>query len=79
MILDREAAFAAVGQPVEKLYIIVTSMYQNFLTTYHAKIQPVLTNAHFIPCEHLVYFPEVTNLNGCVLGPSQFEIIYISP
>jgi len=59
LILDREAAFAAVGQPVEKLYIIVTSMYQNFLTTYHAKIQPVLTNAHFIPCEHLVYFPEV--------------------
>ena len=55
-ILAREEAFRKAGKPIEKLYIVSTAKYGDFLKTYHTKLQPVLSNTELVSCEELVYY-----------------------
>eukprot|EP00090_Calanus_glacialis_P004185 TRINITY_DN13097_c0_g1_i2.p1 TRINITY_DN13097_c0_g1~~TRINITY_DN13097_c0_g1_i2.p1 ORF type:complete len:896 (-),score=340.30 TRINITY_DN13097_c0_g1_i2:90-2777(-) len=52
----RERAFISRDREVKKLYIISTSRLSEFLTEYHSKFEPVLTNAELVKCEHLVLY-----------------------
>ena len=52
----RERAFISRGREVKKLYIISTSRLSEFLTGYHSKFEPVLSNAELVKCEHLVLY-----------------------
>ena len=55
-ILAREEAFRKAGKPIEKLYIVSTAKYGDFLKTYHTKIQSILSNTELVACEELVYY-----------------------
>ena len=52
----RERAFISSGREVKKLYIICTSRLSEFLTGYHSKFEPVLSNAELVQCEQLVLY-----------------------
>jgi len=52
----RERAFTSIDREVKKLYIISTSRLANFLTTYHAKFEPVLCNSELVKCEQLILY-----------------------
>ena len=54
-ILAREEAFRKSGKPVDKLYIVATEKYSDYLCAYHNKLQAVLTHTELVKCEELVY------------------------
>lgn len=62
-ILHRETAFQEAGLPMSRLYIIATKRMAEFLTYYHAKLQPILCHAELVQCEHLISYDDL-NLPG---------------
>jgi len=52
----RERAFISRGLEVDNLYIISTRRLSEFLTEYHSKFEPILSNTELVKCEKLILF-----------------------
>ena len=56
IVLERSKAFRAIGTAVERMFIIAPSLISQYLSFYHHKFEPVLTDLYQIQSHHLLYF-----------------------
>ena len=56
VVQERAKAFNSAGRTIEKLFIIAPSLISQYLSFYHHKFEPVLTNLYQIQSQHLLYY-----------------------
>ena len=56
IIQERSKAFKSAGYPVQKLFIIAPSLISQYLSFYHHRFEPVLTDLYQIQSQHLLYY-----------------------
>jgi ribonuclease Z len=54
LLISRENVFEHNSEEITPLYLVVTGQYRDFLTSYHNKIQPVLSNVQLLKNEDLI-------------------------
>jgi hypothetical protein len=56
IILERSKAFKRAGKNIEKLFILGPSLMSQYLSFYHYKFEPILTDLYQVKNQHLLYF-----------------------
>jgi len=61
IVLERTKAFSFVNENVNKLFIIAPSKITSYLSLYHRKFEPILTDLYQVSNEHLLTFTPPNN------------------
>jgi ribonuclease Z len=61
IVLERTKAFSYVNENVNKLFIIAPSKITSYLSLYHRKFEPILTDLYQVSNEHLLTFTPPNN------------------